>query len=87
MEKYIIYGRSNCPYCIKVVNKLIRAGKTIYAEMLDENSTKLQQMKIKYDHPTVPIVILKEDAERLIGGCDDTIEYLNREVSSDTSET
>lgn len=87
MEKYLIYGRANCPYCIKVVNKLIRAGKTIYAEMLDDSPEKLQKLKMKYDHPTIPIVILKNDKEELIGGCDDTIEYLSREVLNDTSKT
>ena len=28
MKKYIVYGRSTCPYCVKVVNKLIRKGKS-----------------------------------------------------------
>ena len=37
MKKYIVYGRASCPYCIKVVNKLIRNGKTFYVEMLDDN--------------------------------------------------
>ena len=87
MEKYIVYGKSSCPFCIKIVTRLIKAGKTVYAEMLDQNPEKLQALKIKYDHPTVPIVIVEEDIQRLIGGCDNTLEYLKKEVIDDTSET
>ena len=87
MKKYIVYGRSSCPFCIKVVNKLIRNGKTFYAEMLDDNPERLEQIKKRYNHPTIPVVIIKEEKEILIGGCDDTIDHLKKEKSNDTSET
>jgi glutaredoxin len=87
MKKYIIYGRSSCPYCIKVVNKLLRKGKTFYVELHDDYPEKLEEIKKRYNHPTIPIVIVKESEEILIGGCDDTIEHLKSEVDSDISQT
>ena len=86
MKKYIVYGRSSCPYCIKVVNKLLRGGKTFYVEMYDDQPEKLEQIKKRYNHPTIPVVIIQDSKEILIGGCDDTIEHLTEEVSSDTGE-
>ena len=103
MKKYIVYGRSSCPYCIKVVNKLLRGGKTFYVELHDSNPEKLDEIKKRFDHPTIPVVTFtdengycgevalnvnsKGNTEILIGGCDDTIEHLKGEVSNDTGET
>ena len=103
MKKYIVYGRSTCPYCIKVVNKLLRGGKTFYVELHDNNPEKLDEIKKKFNHLTIPIVTFIDDSgycgevalnvdskgntEMLIGGCDDTIFHLKNEVPNDTSET
>ena len=76
MTKFIIYGRSDCPYCIKVITKLAKAKQCFYVEMLDNNPNRLEQLKIKYDHPTVPIVIRTEDVQELVGGCDDTLKLI-----------
>ena len=84
MKKYIVYGRSSCPYCIKVVNKLLRGGKTFYVELHDSNPEKLDEIKKRFNHPTIPVVTFIDDTEILIGGCDDTIEHLKGEVSNDT---
>ena len=78
MSKFIIYGKSDCPYCIKVITKLAKAKQCFYVEMLDDNSKRLQELKTKYDHPTVPIVIRVEDVEELVGGCDDTLEFIKK---------
>ena len=87
MKKYVVYGRSTCPYCIKVVNKLIRKGKSFYVEMLDENPERLEKIKEMYNHSTIPVVLIRDEQEIFIGGCDDTINHLTKEVSDDTSET
>jgi len=63
-----------------VVNKLIRKGKCFYVEMLDEHPEKLEEIKKMYNHPTIPVVTIRDDTEILIGGCDDTIEHLAAEV-------
>tara|TARA_R100000388_G_C7112546_1_gene97263 strand:+ start:188 stop:451 length:264 start_codon:yes stop_codon:yes gene_type:complete len=87
MKKYIVYGRSSCPFCIKVVNKLLRKGKTFYVEMYDNHPEKLEEIKKRYNHPTIPVVVMQDNKEILIGGCDDTIAYLKNEVTDDTSKT
>lgn len=78
MAKFIIYGKSDCPYCIRVVTKLAKAKKCFYVEMLDDKPERLQELKTQYDHPTVPIVIKVEDVKELIGGCDDTIKFIKQ---------
>tara|TARA_R100001443_G_C3336476_1_gene173536 strand:- start:74 stop:331 length:258 start_codon:yes stop_codon:yes gene_type:complete len=79
MLKYIIYGKSSCPFCTKIIKKLIEAKKTFYVELLDENPERLEQMKIKYKHNTVPIVLIRKEEEIFLGGCDDTIKFLEKE--------
>jgi len=86
MKKYIVYGKSDCNYCVKVVNKLIKQGKCFYVEMLDGKPERLEFIKEMYNHPTIPVVICKDEKEILIGGCDDTIDHLKKEVADDTSE-
>jgi len=78
MTKFIIYGRSSCPYCIKVITKLAKAKQCFYVEMLDDDLERLEKLKIKYDHPTVPIVIRVKDVEELIGGCDDALKLIEK---------
>ena len=60
MTKFIIYGRSDCPYCIKVITKLAKAKQCFYVEMLDDNSKRLQELKIKYDTITQLSQLLSE---------------------------
>ena len=55
--------------------------------MLDENPEKLEEIKKMYNHPTIPVVTIIDNKEILIGGCDDTISHLAKEVTDDTSET
>jgi len=87
MKKYIVYGKSDCNYCVKVVNKLIKQGKCFYVEMYDNDPERLELIKKMYNHPTIPVVICKDEKEILIGGCDDTIEHLETEKQDDTSKT
>ena len=80
MVKYIIYGKSSCSFCIKIINKLAKSKKTFYVEMLDGQPEKLEKLKEKYNHYTVPIVIEIREEEQLIGGCDDTLKLLESQA-------
>ena len=79
MKSYKIYALGECPYCNRLIQALIDKKETFYVEFLDGNTKKLNQMKEKYNHKTVPIVILIEDKETLLGGCDDTMSYIEKE--------
>jgi glutaredoxin len=81
MQKYIIYGKSNCPYCIKLVTKLAKAKKCFHIEMLDDHPDRLERLKKQYNHPTVPIVL--KITETLIGGCDDTLKLIATETANE----
>ena len=71
---YLIYGRSSCPYCVKANHLLDFAGISYDFFDLEEDREFLEEAKVFYNHPTVPIV-LRIDGEtgivNLIGGCDD----------------
>ncbi len=76
MKSYKIYALGNCPYCEKLIQFLIDRKITFYVEFLDGNKKKLKEMKIKYEQPTVPIVIQVTTSERFIGGCDNTLKLI-----------
>ena len=44
--------------------------------MLQDGSKELEEMKEKWGHPTVPIVIEVSETQTLLGGCDDTLKLL-----------
>jgi|TARA_R100000455_G_C6270407_1_gene126262 mannose-6-phosphate isomerase-like protein (cupin superfamily) len=80
-KSYKIYALAECPYCNRLVQALMDQKKTFYVEFLDGNKKKLDEMKKKYKQKTVPIVILREHSESLIGGCDDTLDLLQQELN------
>lgn len=79
-NKYLVYGRSSCPFCVEAVHILKSNNiENIFFD-LESDRSFLNQAKIFYNHPTVPIV-LKINREtgmvKLIGGCDDLKGDLN----------
>jgi len=79
MEKYLIYAKESCPFCDKLL-KYMKENDQKFIYVLNYGlDAELQVVMEKYNWRTVPIVIeIKENEERLIGGCDDTIEYFRR---------
>ena len=80
MKSYKIYAIASCGYCARLLQTMINKKKTFYVEFLDDKQELLENLKNKYQHHTVPIVILREDnKETLIGGCEDALKILNKE--------
>tara|TARA_Y100000114_G_scaffold96246_1_gene89562 strand:- start:3285 stop:3530 length:246 start_codon:yes stop_codon:yes gene_type:complete len=80
MKSYKIYAKASCGYCARLLQAMINKKKTFYVEFLDDKQHVLAEVKNKYNHHTVPIVILRENGEEtLIGGCDDALKMLNKE--------
>jgi len=80
MKSYKMYVISSCPYCIKLLQSMIDTKQTFYVEFMDGKEELLKEAKEKYKHPTVPIVILRENGEeKLIGGCTETLRLLKEE--------
>ena len=86
MEKYIIYAREDCAYCKKLLNYMLEQDER-FVYMLSHNlDEELRAIMNKHKWRTVPIVLRMEagdDEGKLIGGCDDTIEYIKRKRSRD----
>lgn len=72
---YIIYGKSNCPFCDKAKELLTKKSlRYIYIDLgLEENSGHLQYVKEDLGFRTVPVI--KKDGN-LIGGYDDLVKRL-----------
>ena len=78
IKSYKIYGLVTCGYCRRLVYHLRYHKIPFYVEYLDGNLPRLKEMKKKYNHTTVPIVIAREMKECFIGGHDDTMLHIQK---------
>lgn len=70
MKSVTIYYKGYCPYCKAALNFLTERNvphNAIDAE-LPENQTEFENMKEKYNHRTVPLILIGDE---FIGGNDD----------------
>ena len=78
-ERFIIIGRSTCPFCVKAVEYC--TAKEAESKFLDysNNPQILDEYKEFHSHPTVPIILannLETGYTRKVGGYSDLLEYL-----------
>ena len=78
-DRFIIIGRSSCPFCIRAVDYCKAKGNQF--EFLDYASQPqtLQEYKEFHEHPTVPIILannLETGYTKKVGGYSDLLEYL-----------
>ena len=63
-----IWTWSYCPFC-KKAKEILNKNKIKFEEhIMDNKPEELEKMKNKYNHQTVPIILLNG---KFIGGCDD----------------
>ena len=80
MKYYKMYVTTGCSYCIKVLQTMIDTKQTFYVEFMDSRLDILNEVKEKYKHPTVPIVIeVDGEEEKLIGGCTETLRLIKKQ--------
>ena len=84
MDKHItIYIKSECPFCIKAQQELVRKKISHTTFIMDDELDALAEQKEKWGHTTVPIVLehskAGEGPARLIGGWTE----LNQHLSGD----
>ena len=78
-DKFIIIGRSSCPFCVRAIDYCTAKGRKF--EFLDYASEPqmLQEYKEFHNHPTVPIILannLETGYTKKVGGYSDLLEYL-----------
>jgi hypothetical protein len=84
---YIIYGLKNCEYCKLAVEELRIRGCSFYYFSMDSGSdpdgSSLDDIKNRYEWPTVPIVLsCSSSGEQLVGGYVDLVDYLEAKDES-----
>tara|TARA_R100001463_G_scaffold81198_1_gene135758 strand:- start:529 stop:780 length:252 start_codon:yes stop_codon:yes gene_type:complete len=78
---FIVYSKDFCPYCTKVeqVLKLAELKYVIYK--LDREFTRQDFYNFFGEKSTFPQVkvLTKDDGEKTIGGCTETVKYLREQ--------
>ena len=73
MSEFVVYSKTGCGYCTKLVEFLTQKGIPYTKLMLGEDYTT-EEFVAKFGHgSTFPRVLLDEE---LIGGMKDTVKYL-----------
>jgi len=88
MKYYQIFGRNNCPFCVKAVEVLSAYNIDFMMCDMQRSPSLLQHYKDLYNMRTVPIVLevdLFSDEVKMIGGCTDLINHL--ETKNDCTES
>ena len=78
-DRFIIIGRSSCPFCVKAVDYCKAKGKQFkFLDYVNQQHV-LQEYKEFHNYPTVPIILannLETGYTKKVGGYSDLLEYL-----------
>ena len=68
--RYILFIRSECPYCVRAIDLLEKQGKSYDIVNFSSNQKELlQQVKTAYEWSTVPMIFEREKNDiKFIGG-------------------
>ena len=70
--KITLYTKSTCPHCVRAKSLLESKGLAFEEHVMDDAPAELDAAKAKWNHPTVPIVIIDDV---LIGGGSELAAY------------
>ena len=78
-DRFIIIGRSTCPFCVKAIDYCCAKGAEY--KFLDYHTRPniLQEYKLFHRHETVPIILANDidtGYTKKVGGYSDLLEYL-----------
>lgn len=80
VNRYIVYGRSSCPYCVKAVELLKENHKESVFFDFSEDPDAIDDAKNFYNYSTVPMILennMISGKTKFIGGYSDLEEYLS----------
>jgi glutaredoxin len=92
-EYYEIFAWSDCPYCIKAKELLIKHNKQFMLCILDESKDLLDHIKEKYNWMTVPMIVRYERCyplqwqQEFIGGYSDLVKKFGDDNETSNSES
>jgi len=81
-SKYLIYGRTTCPYCIAATELLEESHKKTVFIDLTTDPEGIEEAKEFYGWPTVPIILENDEdtgAISFVGGFSDLTAKLESE--------
>ena len=85
MKYFIVHGRTSCPFCVKAVGLLESKNMAYIFSPVDGEI--LTEVKRKWDHATVPIVVERDlhecEYESFIGGYTELNEYLTEHINGE----
>ena len=78
-SRYHAYVLLDCPFCEKAINLLHDKKQTFAVTVLDNDRETLKEIKEKYSHQTVPLILIKSESgeEKLLGGFSDLEKTFN----------
>lgn len=82
-QKLIVYSKPNCPWCSLVLHVIDIAGLPVSIEKLESPEVRrffIEELQKNYNttQSTFPVVFVDDASDFLIGGCIETIEWLNK---------
>ena len=79
-EHFVMWIKTNCPFCISARDELFRQKVNHTINIMDNDLDGLTSQKEKWNHPTVPIIIHQDNGkEILIGGCSNLKEWFDND--------
>ena len=81
-DKFLVYGRSSCSFCVNACRILRESRKQYTFFDLESDRRFLDEAKSFYGYETVPLVLRicsKTNVASFLGGCDSLEEFLNAE--------
>ena len=77
-KQYKLWVKSGCPYCEQARHELLLKGLAHTVFVMDEQLDELKEVQNKFEHKTVPVVVLESNGEeKLIGGYTELKEHLD----------
>lgn len=73
MSTFIVYSRSGCPYCTKIIN-VLQLSEMTYVEYKLGRDFDRNEFYSKFGKGSTFPRVVKDD--KLIGGCTETVRYL-----------
>lgn len=73
VDSFLVYGRDNCPYCVKA-KQLLEQKKVWWVYVDLAKNPEIRERMIKRGHKTVPVIY---NGYEFIGGYTELEEYFN----------